>query len=133
MRELTKAEEQIMQVLWEIEGGFVKDIIDKLPNNPKTQKKPAYTTVSTIVKILEDRNFVSHEAFGKSHRYYPVISKNEYRNFFMNNFLSNYFGGSFEKMFSFFVKEKEMDLQEVEELMKQVEQDLKEEKNTEKE
>ena len=70
MKKLTKAEEQIMQILWELERGFVKDIIDNLP-----EPKPAYNTVSTIIRILEKKGFVSHNAYGNSHEYFPIIAK----------------------------------------------------------
>jgi predicted transcriptional regulator len=70
MKELTRAEEEIMQVLWEIEKGFVRDVIDRLPD-----PKPAYTTVSTIIRILEKKGFVGHKAFGKTHRYFPLVEK----------------------------------------------------------
>lgn len=120
MKELTKAEEQIMQILWQIDKGFVKDIIEKMPS-----PKPAYNTVSTIVRILEQKGFVGHKAYGKSHEYYPVVAKDKYSKFFLNNFLSGYFSGSFEKMVSFFAKENNLDVNEVDELMKHVKSDLK--------
>ena len=72
MKELTKAEEQVMQILWKIEKGFVKDIIDSMP-----KPKPAYNTVSTIVRILEKKGFVGHNAYGKTHEYYPLVSKKD--------------------------------------------------------
>lgn len=117
--QLTKAEEQIMHVLWELEKGFVKDIIDKLP-----EPKPAYNTVATFMKILTDKKFVSYKAYGKTYEYYPLISKDEYSKSFLNSFLGNYFGGSFEKMVSFFVKQNDMDLKDVDELMKYVKKDI---------
>jgi BlaI family transcriptional regulator, penicillinase repressor len=117
--QLTKAEEQIMQALWEIEKGFVKDIIEKLP-----EPKPAYNTVATFMKILTDKKFVSYKAYGKTYEYYPLVSKDEYSKTFLNTFLGNYFGGSFEKLVSFFVKQNDMDLKEVEELMKHVKKDV---------
>lgn len=120
MKELTRAEEQIMQILWQIEKGFVRDIMEKMP-----EPKPAYNTVSTIVRILEQKGFVSHKAFGKSHEYFPVVEKDKYSKFFLNNFLSGYFSGSFEKMVSFFAKENNLDIKEVDELMKHVKDDLK--------
>ncbi|HEY0897063.1 MAG TPA: BlaI/MecI/CopY family transcriptional regulator, partial [Sphingobacteriaceae bacterium] len=86
IKELTKAEEQIMQVLWDLGSGFVKDVIDRLPD-----PKPAYNTVSTIVRILETKGFVDHEAFGKSHRYRPVISREQYKSFATEKLLSGYF------------------------------------------
>ncbi len=76
MRELTKAEEQVMQILWEIEQGFVKDILEKM-----TAPKPAYNTVSTIIRILERKGFVQHKAYGKSHKYFPIVSKDQYRSY----------------------------------------------------
>jgi predicted transcriptional regulator len=113
IKELTKAEEQIMQVLWDLNKAFVKDVIDELP-----EPKPAYNTVSTIIRILETKGFVNHEAFGKSHRYYPLITKEEYKSFATEKLLSGYFSNSVEKMFSFFVKEKKIDVKEADEILK---------------
>lgn len=117
MEELTKAEERIMQVLWKLKKGFVKDIREELPD-----PKPAITTVSTIVRLLVDKNFVGYKAYGKTHEYFPLIEKSTYSNFFMKNFLGGYFGGSFEKMVSFFVKQNNIDLKEFEELMKHMDE-----------
>lgn len=117
--QLTKAEEQIMQVLWDLEKGFVKDIIEKLP-----EPKPAYNTVGTFMKILKEKGFVDYNVYGNTYEYFPLVSKSEYSNSFLKNFLSGYFGGSFEKMVSFFVKQNDMDLKDVEELMKHVKKDL---------
>lgn len=119
IKELTKAEEQVMQQLWKLEKAFVNDILDKLP-----EPKPAYNTVSTIIRILEKKGFVDHEAFGKTHRYFPLISKQEYTRVYMKNFLSNYFGNSFRDMVSFFAKEDNMSLAELEDLMTEVGKDL---------
>jgi BlaI family penicillinase repressor len=119
MKELTKAEEQIMQELWILEKAFVKEIIDKLP-----EPKPAYNTVSTIVRILEKKGFVDHYAYGKTHQYFPVISKKDYTNSYFRNFLNGYFGNSFQEMVSFFAKEDKMSLSELEELIKEVGKDL---------
>lgn len=116
IKELTKAEEQIMQVLWDLGKGFVKDVLNELP-----EPKPAYNTVSTIIRILETKGFIDHEAFGKSHRYFPVISKEEYKSFATEKLLSGYFSNSVENMFSFFVKEKKLDLKEADEIMKLIE------------
>ncbi len=124
MRELTKAEEQVMQVLWDIEKGFVKDIIEQLPSD-KSGKKPAYNTISTIVRILEDKGFVQHNSHGKSHEYYPAIEKKEYSDFFLKSVMSRYFGSSFKQMISFFVKENNIDINQFDELMKDVEDDIK--------
>lgn len=121
MQELTKAEEQVMKVLWEMEKAFVKDLIPKLPLNPKTNKSYNVNTISTIVRILEEKGFVGHKAYGKTHEYFPLIPKKEYSNFYMKNFISGYFGGSFQKMVSFFVSENNVNLEDFEELMKQLE------------
>ena len=116
IKELTKAEEQIMQVLWDLEKGFVKNVIRQLP-----EPKPAYNTVSTIIRILETKGFIDHEAFGKSHRYFPVISKVEYKSFATEKLLNGYFSNSVENMFSFFVKEKKLNLKEADEIIKLIE------------
>ena len=113
LRELTKAEEQVMHVLWKLEKAFVKDIIDELP-----EPKPAYNTISTIIRILETKGFVEHETFGKSHRYYPLVSKEQYKSFATEKLLSSYFGNSVESMFSFFVKKEKIDLKEADEILK---------------
>ncbi len=120
MKELTKAEEEIMQVLWKLEKAFVKDVIEELP-----EPKPAYNTVSTIVRILESKEFVGHEAFGKSHRYFPLITKDEYSKKFMRGFVSKYFSGSYQQLVSFFAKENDMSLGELEEVLKQLKADDK--------
>jgi BlaI family penicillinase repressor len=83
IKDLTRAEEQIMQVLWQLEKGFVKDVLDVLP-----EPKPAYNTVSTIIRILETKGFVGHNAFGKSHEYHPVVSKEDYKNFAADKLLT---------------------------------------------
>lgn len=119
IRELTKAEDQIMQILWQLKTGFVKDIIDKLPS-----PKPAYNTVSTIVRILEKKGFVSFKAYGKTHEYFPIINKDEYSNYYLKSFMNRYFKGSFQDLVSFFAKENNMNITEMEEMMKRIETDL---------
>ena len=113
MKELTKAEEQIMLVIWGKKQCFVKEIVSELP-----EPKPAYNTVSTIVRILEKKEFVSYKAYGKTHQYYPTISKDDYMKLKTNNLVSNFFGGSVEAMMSFFVKEKSIDITEIDDLLK---------------
>jgi BlaI family transcriptional regulator, penicillinase repressor len=120
MRELTRAEESIMQILWDIEKGFVKDILEKM-----SEPKPAYNTVSTLVRILERKGFVSHKAYGKSHEYFPIVSKDEYRSFSIKNLLSGYFGNSFSKLASFFAKDKNLDMKEIEKILSEVKDDVK--------
>ena len=119
LKELTKAEEQVMQVLWNIGKGFVKDVIEQLPD-----PKPAYNTVSTIIRILEKKGFVGYNSYGKTHEYYPLVDKNSYRRFYLENFMDNYFSGSFQHLVSFFAKEHEISLSEMEELFKMVEEDI---------
>ena len=116
IKELTRAEEQIMQVLWQLEKGFVKDVIDELP-----EPKPAYNTVSTIIRILETKGFIDHRAFGKSHEYFPIISKEQYQNFATEKLLNGYFDNSVQHMFSYFVKKEKIDLKEADEIMKLIE------------
>lgn len=122
MKELTKAEEQVMQLLWEQEKAFVKDIVDAMPD-----PKPAYNTVSTIIRILEKKGFVDHTAYGKTHEYFPLISRKVYTRSFMKNFMRNYFSGSFQEMVSFFAKEDNMSVTELDELMEDVKRDLQSE------
>ena len=123
MRELTKAEEQVMQVLWKIRKGFVKDILEHFDD-----PKPAYNTVSTIVRILQEKGFVTHKAYGRTHEYYPLVTKNEYSKSHLSNFVNDYFSNSFEKMVSFFAKEKGISLQEMEEIMKIMDNEVKKQK-----
>jgi len=125
MKELTKAEEQIMQELWSLEKAFVKEIVDKLP-----EPKPAYNTVSTIIRILEKKGFVDHYAYGKTHQYFPLISKTDYTKSYFKNFLSGYFSNSFQEMVSFFAKEDKMSLSELEEIIKEAGKDLEPENPT---
>lgn len=107
-KQLTKAEEQLMQVLWELEEASVKDIIEKLK-----KPKPAYNTVSTIIRILETKNFVGHKAKGRGFIYYPLIKKADYSNQSLNKLVDGYFGGSFKNMVSFFVKKNDIDLDDL--------------------
>jgi BlaI family penicillinase repressor len=115
LKELTKAEEEIIQVIWELEKCFVKDVIEKLP-----EPKPAYNTVSTIIRILEQKDFLGHIAFGKTHQYFPKISKEEYRAFVTQKLKSGYFGNSASAMMSFFVENEQLDLKEIEAILKQL-------------
>jgi predicted transcriptional regulator len=116
MKELTKAEDQIMQVLWKLERAFVKDIVEQLP-----EPKPAYNTVSTIVRILEKKGFIGYKAFGKTHEYFPLIAKEKYTRFYLNNMMTGYFNGSFQNLVSFFAKDNGMKVQEIDQLVKELE------------
>jgi len=115
LKELTKAEDQVMQILWDLKSCFVKDIIEQMPD-----PKPAYNTVSTIVRILETKGFVDHKAYGKTHEYFPLISKEKYTKFYLNNLLKGYFGGSFQNLVSFFAKENKLDGKAIEKLLEEI-------------
>ena len=123
MKTLTKAEEQIMQELWKLEKARVKEIIELLP-----LPKPAYNTVSTIVRILEKKGFVGHEAHGKTYEYFPLVSKKAYRKTFFSNFLNNYFSNSYQSLTSFFAKEQDLSLEELEKIKKLIDEEIKKKK-----
>lgn len=118
MKSLTKAEEEIMQVLWDLEKAFVKDIIEQLP-----EPKPAYNTVSTIVRILEKKGFVDHNAYGKTHEYYPLITKEEYSQKYLKKFVSGYFENSYKQLVSFFTQKENLSLKEIEDIMQILERE----------
>lgn len=115
MNDLTKAEEEIMQVLWQIEKGFVKDIIEKLP-----EPKPAYNTVSTIVRILEKKKFVGYNSFGKSHQYFPLVAQENYTKHSLNKLAKGYFNGSFKSMVSFFVNQEKLSVADLDQIMNDI-------------
>lgn len=119
MNQLTKAEEQIMQVLWDLKKGYIKDLLDKLPN-----PKPAYNTVSTIVRILEKKGVIGYTAIGKAHEYFPLITKKQYRRNYFKNFLNNYFGNNYLALTSFFTKESDLSVNELEEIKKLIEDEI---------
>ena len=120
MKLLTKAEEQIMQVLWELKRGYVRDILEKLP-----VPKPAYNTVSTIVRILEKKGFVGYLPYGKAHEYYPLITKTVYRKNYFKGFVQNYFGNSYHALTSFFTGDQDLSLNELEELRQLLDEEIK--------
>lgn len=115
MKQLTKAEEEIMQILWELKEANVASIIKKMP-----EPKPAYNTVSTIVRILENKEFVDHRQKGKGYIYFPVVEKETYSNQSMNQLVNNYFNGSFKSMVSFFMKKNDMSTKELEAILKEI-------------
>lgn len=115
MENLTAKEEEIMQVLWDLKKALVRDIMDKLPNSEQP-----YTTISSIVRILERKGFVSHKPYGKTHEYYPLISKSEYRKGKFKRFLNEYFDNSIESVVSFLVKEEKISPEEIEELTRMI-------------
>ena len=123
MKELTRAEEEIMQILWAVERGFVKDILDRMPS-----PKPAYNTVSTIVRILEKKGFVGYKAYGKTHEYFPLVSKEDYKSKLMKTVVKNYFSNSFQQMVSFFAGDKKLSVKELEEIKELMDVEIKKQK-----
>jgi len=120
MKKLTKAEEQIMQVLWNLGKGFVNDMVNLLP-----EPKPAYNTVSTIVRILEQKGFIAHKAYGRTHEYYPMVNKEDYSREYLNNFTRNYFSSSYKALASFFAQSENLSIKELEEIKLLVEEQIK--------
>ena len=123
MKKLTKAEEQVMQILWEIKKGFVRDILEKI-----AIPKPAYNTVSTIVRILEKKEFIGHIAYGKSHEYFPLVSKKDYAKTYLNGILVGYFSDSYKQLVSFFSKENNLSITEMEEIKEMIEDQINKQK-----
>ncbi len=115
MKNLTKAEEQIMQVIWRLEKAFLREILDELP-----APKPHSNTVATIIKILTDKEFVGVTVFGRTHQYHPLVSKEVYSKSSMKSLVKGYFEGSFSNAVSFMVKENNISLDELEILLKQL-------------
>ena len=104
-----------MHILWKIGKGFVRDILEQLP-----EPKPSYNTVSTIIRILEKKDFVAHEAFGPTHRYYPLVSKETYTRQYLNDIVHNYFGSSYRQLVSFFAREKKLSPRDLEEIIQMI-------------
>lgn len=115
MQKLAKREEQIMQILWKLEKAFIKEIIEEFPT-----PKPHYNTVSTIVRILEDKGFVAHQSFGNTHQYFPKISKEAYQKQDVGDVLKKYFDNSYQKMVAYFAKEEKISPDELEEILKMI-------------
>jgi len=111
IKELTKAEEQVMQILWQLKEAIVKDIIEEMP-----EPKPAYNTVSTVVRVLEGKGFIDHRAYGNSHVYFPLISDADYKKFTFDKMMKNYFSNSYQSLVSFIVDEKKISVKELDEL-----------------
>ncbi len=125
---MTRAEEQVMQFLWEMGEGMTKDVISRFPN-----PKPAYNTVSTVIRVLEKKGFVEHKAYGKTHVYYPVVEKEAYARIQFMGFMKDYFNNSFPRMAAFFAREKNIDISEMEEILKMTEKEINKLKSTDNE
>lgn len=115
MKSLTTVEEQIMQIIWKLDRCIVRDIINELE-----EPRPPHSTISSVVRILEKKGFVDHKAYGRTYEYFPIISKENYSKKSLKGFAKNYFEGSMNKLVSFLVKEEEMDVQELTELINQM-------------
>ncbi|WP_370391509.1 BlaI/MecI/CopY family transcriptional regulator [uncultured Winogradskyella sp.] len=116
MQKLTNKEEEVMHILWHLEKGFVKDVLAEIK-----QDKPHYNTLSTIIRNLEDKGYVSHIAYGKTHQYYPIVSKEDYKKRFMNSAIENYFNNSYKNVVSFFAKEEKISVDELKEIIALIE------------
>lgn len=117
-QELTRAELEIMQVLWARGAVVIHDILDEME-----EPKPAYNTVSTIVRILEKKGFVSHKAYGKTHEYFPLVAKEDYARRCMDGVLKNFFGGSLSRLVSFFSEQKAISLEETDAILRMLQND----------
>jgi len=124
MKEITKAQEDLLKALWQIKEGAVSDILDRLPD-----PKPAYNTVATVIKVLEKKGYVSHKTYGKTHVYYPVVSKKDYAQYVLKDTFRGLFNGSVNQLVSTFVKSKEISLAELQELKEMVEIEISNKKN----
>ncbi len=122
IKELTKAEEQIMQILWQLGEGIVKDILEQMD-----EPKPAYNTVSTVVRVLEGKGFIDHKVYGNSHVYFPLVTEAAYKKFTFDKMMSNYFSNSYQSLVSFIANEKKLDVNQLDELTQLIE-DLKKKK-----
>ena len=116
MQKLTNKEEEIMHILWKLEKAFVKDVLAEIKEN-----KPHYNTLSTIIRNLEDKGYVGYNAYGKTHQYFPIVSKENYKTKFMNTAIENYFNSSYKNVVSFFAKEEKISVKELKEIIALIE------------
>lgn len=116
MEKLTNKEEEIMHILWALKKGFVKDILEEIKED-----KPHYNTLSTIVRKLEDKGYVGYTAYGKTHQYFPIIKKEDYRKGFFGKAIDSYFNNSYKNVVSFFAKEDKISVEELKEIIKEIE------------
>ena len=116
MQKLTNKEEEIMHILWKLEKAFVKDVLAEIQED-----KPHYNTLSTIIRNLEEKDYVSYNAFGKTHQYFPIVDKEAYKERFMNTAIENYFNNSYKNVVSFFAKEEKISVDELKEIIALIE------------
>jgi BlaI family penicillinase repressor len=122
-KELTKAEEQVMQYLWKLKKGFLKDIVDEFP-----EPGPAYTTIATVIRVLVKKGFIGFKTYGKIFEYYPIITKEKYFQGHMKKVINNFFNGSASNFASFFTNSNDLNLSELEELRKMIDEKIKQHK-----
>tara|TARA_R100001377_G_C3176703_1_gene105058 strand:- start:527 stop:886 length:360 start_codon:yes stop_codon:yes gene_type:complete len=118
MQKLTNKEEEIMHILWTLKKAFVKDVLAKIET-----EKPHYNTLSTIIRNLEEKGYVSYKAYGKTHEYFPTVTKEQYKKKFMNTAIDNYFNSSYKNVVSFFAKEEKISVAELKEIIALIEKD----------
>lgn len=123
IKELTKAEEQVMQILWALGKAYVKEVVNEFP-----EPKPAYNTVSTIIRILEKKGVVGHDTYGNTHQYFPLVTRQDYSKGYLGSFVNRFFGNSYHNLISFFAQNDEVSVQELESIRKIVEQEIKNKK-----
>jgi len=116
MQNLTNKEEEIMHILWKLKKAFVKDILAEITTDP-----PHYNTLSTIVRNLEEKGYVAHNAYGNTHQYYPIVAIEDYRKKFMSTAIENYFNSSYKNMVSFFAEEEKISAKELREILELIE------------
>jgi BlaI family penicillinase repressor len=116
MQKLTNKEEEIMHILWKLKRAFVKDIMEEI-----VEDKPHYNTLSTIVRNLEEKEYVGYNAFGKTHQYFPIVPIEEYRKVFMNTAITNYFNSSYKNLVSCFAEEEKISAEELREILALIE------------
>ncbi|MBU2997736.1 BlaI/MecI/CopY family transcriptional regulator [Cellulophaga baltica] len=116
MKKLTNKEEEIMMILWNLKKAFVKDVLAEIKED-----KPHYNTLSTIIRNLEEKKYVTYVAYGKTHQYYPLISKEDYRKKFMSQAIENYFSNSYKNLVSFFASEEKISVSDLKEIIEHIE------------
>ena len=116
---LTRAEEQVMQILWEIGEGLVKDVRERFPD-----PKPVRNTVSSVIRILEKKGFIDHKTYGNVYLYFPVVSKEEYSKDQLSGFMKNYFNNSFPAMVSFFAREQDLTIEKLDKILEELRNEL---------
>ena len=115
MKKLTETEEKIMQILWQLENGFVKDVIAQFDD-----PKPPYTTISSVIRILEQKGYLTHKQYGNTYEYYPAVSKDEYKKSYLQNIVKDYFGNSYQQLVSFFAREEDINIEKIQEILEMI-------------